>query len=292
MVFSSADFSETLVEYGMFVSEQRCLIMLWSVRCMLSAILLGVILFRCVLKPLSSRDECVEGQAGAYHAKSQSVKARTLLVLMALLVATTVHAEEDARCVWTAVSFDKSCGKWRAGLHSEYRHKIHEGVSKSDQYIARPWVSYKALPWLTVRYNMDFAATSSGFNVRSIPEVAASFKSGDFSFALRQRIMTSWNVENGTNSTVLRTRAKVDYSIPQTPLSANFAVEPYWCNFSKDSFAWFQKVRWYAGLSIRLLDNLTVVPQYVCQAYHNHQGKYARRTYDDHVFYLTFLLKL
>jgi hypothetical protein len=175
---------------------------------------------------------------------------------------------------------------------SEYRHKIHEGVSKTDQYFARPRVAYKALPWLTVRYQMDFASTSSGFNLRFMPELTASHKVGDFSFALRQRFMTTWKVERGTNSTVLRTRAKVDYSIPQTPLSVHFAVEPYWCDFSKDSFAWFQKARWYAGFNVKLLDNLTLVPEYVCQAYHNHQGRYPRRTYDDHVIYMTFLVKL
>jgi hypothetical protein len=76
------------------------------------------------------------------------------------------------------------------------------------------------------------------------------------------------------------------------PLSVHFAIEPYWCEFSSDSFAWFQKARWYAGFNIRLLDNLTLVPEYVCQAYHNHHGLYARRTYDDHVIYMTFIVKL
>ena len=145
---------------------------------------------------------------------------------------------------------------------------------------------------LTVRYQMDFASTSSGFNLRFIPEVTLSHKVGDFSFAFRQRVMTTWKVEKGTNSTVLRSRAKVDYRIPQTPLSVHFAVEPYWCDFSKDSFSWFQKARWYAGVDIKLTESLTLKPEYVCQAYHNHKGIYDRRTYDDHVIYFTFAVKL
>ena len=162
--------------------------------------------------------------------------------------------EEDALCTWTTMTFDKSFGKWSVGLMTEYRHKFHEGVSKTDQYFARPRVAYKALPWLTLRYQVDFASTSSGFNLCFNPEVTFTHKVGDFS----QRVMTTWKVEQGTNSTLLRTRAKVDYRIPETPLT----------------------------------DNLTLVPQYIYQAYHNRQGKYSRRTYDDHVIYMTFLIKL
>ena len=217
---------------------------------------------------------------------------KILILIVTALLSCSAMAQEDPLCIWTTVTFDKSFGKWSVGLMSEYRHKIHEGVSKTDQYFLRPRAAYKALPWLTLRYQMDFASTSSGFNLRFTPEVTCSRKVGDFSFSLRQRVMTTWKVEQGTNSTVLRTRAKVDYRIPQTPLTVLFAVEPYWCNFSKDSFEMFQKCRWYAGFNVKLLDNLTLVPQYVCQAYHNHQGKYSRRTYDDHVIYMTFLVKL
>lgn len=218
---------------------------------------------------------------------------KTLILLMILSFAVTARAQQDdALCTWTTVAFDKTLGKWSVGLMSEYRHKFHEGVSSTDQYFARPRVAYKALPWLTMRYQMDLASTSSGFNIRFIPEVSASHKVGDFTLALRQRVMTTWKVEQGKNSTVLRTRAKIDYLIPQTPLSVFFAIEPYWCEFSKNSFAWFQKARWYAGFNIKLLDNLTLNPQYNCQAYHNHLGKYPRRTYDDHVIYMTFLIKL
>ena len=219
---------------------------------------------------------------------------KILLLTIAVFMAVAAKAEDegDALCTWTTIAFDKSFDKWSVGLLSEYRHKIHNGVSQTDQYFARPRVTYKALPWLTLRYQVDFASKSSGFNLHFIPEVTFTKKAGDFTLALRQRVLTTWKVEQGTNSTVLRTRAKADYSIPKTPVKVHFALEPYWCDFSKDSFAWFQKARWYAGFDIKLLDNLTLIPEYVCQAYHNHQGKYDRRTYDDHVIYVTFQVKL
>ena len=200
-------------------------------------------------------------------------------------LACSAMAQEDALCTWTTVTFDKSFGKWSAGLMTEYRHKIHEGVSKTDQYFARPRVAYKALPWLTLRYQVDFASTSSGFSLRFNPEVSMSRKVGDFSFSFRQRVMTTWKVEQGTNSTILRTRAKIDYRIPDTPLTVLVSAEPYWCNFSQDSFALYQKCRIHAGFNIKLLDNLTLTPQYAYQTYHS-------RAYDDHIIYVTFQVKL
>ncbi len=217
---------------------------------------------------------------------------KLILLFLASLITCGAMAREDALCTWTTVTFDKSFGKWSAGLMSEYRHRIHEGVSGMDQYIARPRVAYKALPWLTLRYQMDFASTTSGFMIDFIPEVTLQHKVGDFAFSFRQRTMTMWKVEKKTVSTVLRSRAKVDYSIPKTPLSVHFAIEPYWCEFSKDKFAWFQKARWYAGFDIKLTDGLVLRPEYVCQAYHNRSGRYTRRTYDDHVIYMTFAISL
>ena len=217
-------------------------------------------------------------------------------VMTFMLTAANIYAQEDALMVWSTTTINKSLGKenkWTVGIMSEYRHQIHEGVSKTNQYFVRPSFSCKVLPWLRLQYQMDFAATaSSGFNWRFIPEFTMSHKIGDFTLAFRQRAMTTWKVKAGTNSTVLRSRAKVDYKIPKTPLTIHFAVEPYWCDFSRNSFAWFQKARWYAGFNVKLTDNLTLTPQYVCQAYHNHKGHHPRRTYDDHVIYVTFTVKL
>ena len=216
---------------------------------------------------------------------------------MLIIPALTMSAQEqdDAFVIWNCVRMDKSLGKdkkWNVGLMTEYRHKFHEGVSKTDIYFVRPSVSYKVLPWLKLQYQMDFISTSSGFNWCFLPEVSLSHKVGDFTLAFRQRALTTWKVKAGTNSTVLRSRAKVEYRIPDTPLGFHLSTEPYWCDFSKDSFAWFQKLRTHVGISIKLTDNLTFIPDYGWIAYFNHAGKHDRRTYDDHVLYLTLAVKL
>ena len=217
--------------------------------------------------------------------------------LMLIVPALTSQAQEqdDAFAVWNCVKMDKSLGKekkWNVGIMTEYRHKMHEGVSKMDQYFVRPHVSYKVLPWLKLQYQMDFAATSSGFNWCFLPEVSMTHKVGDFTLAFRQRALTTWRVKVRTNSTVLRSRAKIEYRIPKTPLGVHVSTEPYWCDFAKDSFAWFQKLRTHAGVSFKIADDLTLTTEYGWMAYFNHNGQYDRRIYDDHVLYFTLAVKL
>lgn len=218
-----------------------------------------------------------------------------ILATASLFSLAAQEMPEDAVSIWSTTALKTSFGedgRWEAGLMQEYRHKFHEGVSQKDQWFMRPSVSYKVCSWLKLQYQFDLASTSSGFNMRFLPEITFSHKVGDFSFAYRQRLQTTWKVEAGTNSTLLRSRLKVDYSIPETPLKVNFAIEPYWCEFSKDRFSWFQRNRWYAGFDIKLTESLTFTPQYNCQAYHNHKGKYARNTYDNHIIYFTLTVKL
>lgn len=168
------------------------------------------------------------------------------LVFMLAFVsfAQAADREDDAFCIWSTTVLKKSFGRedrWGAGVLQEYRHKVHDGVSRTDQWFLRPSVSYAALPWLKLQYQVDFASTSSGFNLRFMPEVSFTHREG---------------------------------------------------NFSSSSFSWFQKIRWYAGIDIRLTDTLTLSPHYNCQAYFNHRGSYGRRTYDDHVMYFTLTVKL
>jgi hypothetical protein len=218
---------------------------------------------------------------------------RLLAIILFSFFSVCASAQEDSFCTWTNVTFDKPIGKWSVGMMMEYRHKFHEGESKTDQFFVRPRFSYSALKWLKLGCQFDIAQTSAGSTLRFLPDVTFSKKIGNFSFAFRQRVQTTWKVEQGGYaSTVLRSRARVNYNIPETPLSVHFAIEPYWAEFKPDGFSWFQKTRWYAGIDIKIIDGLTLRPEYLCMAYHNHKGLYPRRTYDDHIFYMTFAIKL
>lgn len=217
------------------------------------------------------------------------------LLLLAPALAVNAQEKEDAFLIWSCVKIDKSFGKenkWNLGLVTEYRHKMHEGVSAADLYFVRPSASYKVLPWMKLQYQVDLYTSFSGFSIGSLPEITFTHKVSDFTLSFRQRSLTIWNVDAGTNSTVLRSRAKVEYRIPKTPLGLHLSTEPYWCEFKQSSFAWFQRLRTHTGLSLRVTDNLTFIADYGWMAYFNHNGRYNRRTYDDHVLYLTLAVKL
>lgn len=61
---------------------------------------------------------------------------KALILLLVLSFAVCAHAQEDALCTWTTVTFDKTHGKFSVGLMSEYRHKFHEGASVADHALS------------------------------------------------------------------------------------------------------------------------------------------------------------
>ena len=86
-----------------------------------------------------------------------------VLSILLLLPSSALKAQEreDAFMIWSTINVSKSLEKnkkWTLGVISEYRHQMHEGVSRMNQYLVRPSVAYKVLPWLTLKYQMDFAA--------------------------------------------------------------------------------------------------------------------------------------
>ena len=206
------------------------------------------------------------------------------------IAAMDVDQEEikDAYGFWAGVMFSKPFGtdkKWTAGLLTQYHYISHEGVSRYDQYFARPSISYKVLPWLTAQYDMDLAQTHGGFQMRFMPSVSVSRRISDFSLSLRQQFYYIWYPGSGATAHLFTTKGSVTYNIPDTPLALSFAMEPLYR-------ATLIRNRIFAGFNIRLNDHLTLCPQYLRKAYHNRSGKHDRRTYDDHLIYLLLLISL
>ena len=55
---------------------------------------------------------------------------------------------------------------------------------------------------------------------------------------------------------MMRTRAKVDYHIPKSPVSLHLAAEPYWLTD-------FVKTRYYLGADFKISDTLTLTADYI-----------------------------
>lgn len=204
-----------------------------------------------------------------------------LLCGASLLNANAASTEEGETkndlCFWNAVSMKMSVApKWTVGVRAE--HRANSYVSKTQQYYLRPLVEYDVLPWMKVAAQADFAWMSSGFNIRLLPQVVFSYKVSGFNFSLRQRFQATWKEPDNSWSFLFRTKAQVRYKIPKTPLSPLIAVEPYYMSD-------FVRTRYYAGVSIACTKNLSLLLQYV------YQDQY-KRSYDDHVIWLAFNIKL
>ena len=125
----------------------------------------------------------------AYGAEAQDTDA-----LDVAATADEMAQIKDAYGFWAGAMFTKPFGadkKWTAGLLAQYHHITHEGVSRYDQYFARPSISYKVLPWLTAQYDMDLAQTHGGFQMRFMPSVSVSRRISDFSLSASVGLITN-----------------------------------------------------------------------------------------------------
>lgn len=224
------------------------------------------------------------GLSGIHDVSAQEISVPEV----AAMEADDADETRDAYGFWAGAMFTKSFGaekKWTAGLLAQYHHIFHEGVSRYDQFFARPYVGYNILPWLKAQYDMDLAQTRGGFQMRFMPSVSVSKRISGFSMSLRQQFYYIWYPGSGATAHLFTTKGSLTYIIPDTPLALSFAMEPLYRKI-------LIRNRIFAGVNIRLNDHLTLCPQYLRKAYHNRSGKYDRRTYDDHLFYLLLLVRL
>lgn len=190
---------------------------------------------------------------------------------------SALFAQENDLCFWNAMSIKKSVSdKWTVGVRGE--HRAYKDAGATQQYYFRPMVEYDVLSWLKLTAQSDFAWTSSGFNIRLLPQAQGTYKTHGFTLSLRQRLQATWKEPDNSWSCLFRTKAQVRYKIPKTPLSPFVAAEPYY-------WARFNRTRYYAGVSVACSKNLSVQLEYVYQDYY-------QRAYDDNVIWLTFNVKL
>lgn len=200
------------------------------------------------------------------------------IFFMALLAMPSMLSAQDADlCFWNAVSMKKGIGDdWTVGVRAE--HRANQNASKTQQYYLRPMVEYDILPWMKATAQADFAWMSTGFNIRMQPQIQFTYKKSGLDLSLRQRLQITWKQPDDSWAFLFRTKAQVRYKIPGTPLSPLVAVEPYYMSE-------FARTRYYAGVSVSVTKNLSILMQYV---YQDHYTK----SVDDSVLWLTFNVKL
>lgn len=163
----------------------------------------------------------------------------------------------DAFATWLDIIIRKDLGKWHVGGLLEYC-TINTGQGLThNEILLRPVVGYNPLPWLRLQGQMDILHSFyTGLYLRYLADVSFHWKAGDFRFALRNRGQFTHKISTGKVSPVIRSRFKIDYLIPESPVSVHIAVEPYWLTS-------FVKTRYYLGADFKVHKNLSVSADYV-----------------------------
>lgn len=77
---------------------------------------------------------------------------------------------------------------------------------------------------------------------------------GDFTLSLRERVHMIYSMESKEAAWQLRSRLKLDYAIPNTPLVPNIYVELY-NPLEKNPESWYSSVSYAVGLDWLITDN-------------------------------------
>ena len=204
-----------------------------------------------------------------------------LLSLFPLIATgTDVEKPADAFATWTDIIVRKDLDKWHIGGLVEYC-TIDKGQGMThNEVVLRPVVGYNPLSWLRFQFQVDFLYSFyTGFYLRYIPDMTFHWKASDFRFSFRNRIQFSHHVKTGKVSPAVRNRFKVDYLIPDSPVSVHLAAEPYW-------YDRFIKTRYYSGVDFKINKQLSLTADYV-----RYQHYDAGKPHQD-VVYLTLYIRL
>ena len=197
------------------------------------------------------------------------------ITLLLLVSSASGFAGKDNLCSWTAITTKTQLSpRWDVGTYNEGRFND----SGFDQMFFRQYAAYKPCRGLQLKMNTDIAFVSSGFSLRFIPEAMYTYKSGDWSLSLRQRILWSWKKPTDKWSMWYRTRGMVTYRIPGTSVSPLLAVEPFYRDI-------LGRVRYYAGFKVPASENASLMIQYMRQDFTGGRA-------DDNVFWVTWSVNL
>lgn len=186
-----------------------------------------------------------------------------IAVVLSLCFCTSLFGRDkddpDDFCLWMSVNVRKNIGtRWSVGALAEFR--LDNNCTKANQYYIRPVLNYKIASWLTAGAQVDFTGTRSGFQMRYLPEITATYNVSSWSFSIRERYLATWKMQADSWSHTLRTKINIAYRIPGTNLALASAVEPF---YLRD----VSKVRVYAGI-IYAIDNVnSIQTQYLREQY-------------------------
>lgn len=199
------------------------------------------------------------------------MKRRFILFLLSLALPLTLQAQEDLPESWrfggwefVEVNHDFGSSPFFGSFYFEHDNL---GYRYFDCWYTRTTLGIKILPWLKADVAYDFLKEPSAVSHKLLLDVTGTLKSGNFKVAIRERYIHSWTPSTGKESNVLRSRLKVQYSIPESRWSPYLAIEV---------FTWgdtWKKTRHYVACNYDITSWMQLEAYYL---YYTHNGRPAQ----------------
>lgn len=156
------------------------------------------------------------------------------------------------------INHDFSNSNWFANVYFE-----HDNIEyrKFDCWYVRTTLGYKFTKWLKADVAYDFMQEPDYITHRAVFDLTGTLKQGDLKVSIRERYIHTWSPEVGQQSDVLRSRLKVQYSIPDSRFRPYLAMEV---------FTWgdtWKKTRHYVATNYTLNDHFELEAYYLYYTY-------------------------
>ncbi|MBR5542312.1 MAG: DUF2490 domain-containing protein [Bacteroides sp.] len=189
----------------------------------------------------------------------------TALVLLFLIFCLSVSAQEQEEnntfggWEFFEVNHSFKNSNWYTTFyfeHANYQYK------RLESWYARLIFGNKITSWLKTGFAYDFMQEPGYITHRAVAEVTGSLKQGNLTVSLRERYIHSWSPEVDEWGNVLRSRLKVQYTIPESPFKPYLAMEV---------FTWdgWKKTRHYVGTACSINEHFEIEGYYVYYTFVN-----------------------
>lgn len=188
-------------------------------------------------------------------------KITILVAALSLIIPGALQAQENDRFggwEFFEVNHEFGNGPFFAKFYFEFDNY---GFNRMECWYTRTSFGLKLFPWLKANLAYDYLRYPSFTTHKAVFDVIGTLKQGGLTVSIRERYMHDWTPSLGTQGDVLRSRLKVQYSIPETRFSPYLAVEV---------FTWgdvWKKTRHYVACDYDLSKSVQLEAYYLYYAF-------------------------
>ncbi|MBQ6286351.1 MAG: DUF2490 domain-containing protein [Bacteroidales bacterium] len=154
---------------------------------------------------------------------------RNIFIVLLFLVPSALLAQEKEDNTFGGWEFVEVNHDFRNGPffatfyfeHDNYQYK------RLECWYTRTTLGVKLLPWLKADVAYDYIYQPAFVTHKAVFDLTGSLKEGNLKLSVRERYMHGWTPVLGEQGNILRSRLKVQYSIPESRFSPYLAVEVF-----------------------------------------------------------------